>query len=394
MRSTTLRRAGAWLDRNMGGAAHLQGRRSIEQGETLMRWGILWVGLLFCGFTARAQRTLTVEPPAGTSAAGRPPSTMTFDVAVTDKAGKPLTGLKAADFTVLDNGKAVKIADFAGYGPATATSRESAIVVIDDVNTEVEDLMVAQQQIGQLLKMHEGHLPLPVSFMLLTDSRLRQIAAPSQDGNVLRRELAKMPGIMREMPNGGFYHAEDRLAISMRGLLVLAAEQSRVPGRKIVIWLSPGWWMFDNPEVITWNRQEKAVYRMDILASQALRQAHITLDAIDPLGMEDVASIYRELWKTFMKPVTRWTQAQAGDLALQVLAAQSGGDVVWGGNNVAEEIEATLNEARSWYEVTVAVPQDAPPDSWQGVQVRVNQPGAQVQTQNGYYVVPTKPAEE
>lgn len=309
---------------------------------------------------------------------------MTFDVSVTDKAGKPVTGLTQNNFTVLDNGKSTPVLSFAGYDLPAAAAPESVFIVIDDANTDAEDLIVARQQIGKFLTMHEGRLPVPVSLMLLTDFRLRQIAPASQDGNQLRTALDKFPGLLRQMPIGGVYHAEDRFNLSLRALLILSALETKTPGRKLVIWISPGWWSFDNPWVMIFNQQEKASYHMIMTMSRALRLAHITLDAVDPLGMEDANAVHTYLWQSYLKPVTQWQKAQPADLALQVLAAQSGGRVLWGGNNVAQEIDSCMQDAQSWYSVTFAAPK-ARPDSWHGISVKVDKPGLRVRAPNGYY---------
>jgi VWFA-related protein len=353
------------------------------------RWGMLMTGMVCCGLMAPAQQPATGQPPVKSATIARP-ATMTFDVAVTDKGGKPMTGLKAKDFTLLDNGNPASIESFAAFDSATPDPPESVIVMIDDVNTRLGDIMFARQQIGKFLTMHDGHLPAPVSLMLLTDSRLKRIAGPSQDGNLLNSDLEKVGGLVREVPEGDRNNAAERMDISLRALMVLGVLEARIPGRKLVIWVSPGWWMFDNATVLEWDEQQKSVFQTIVVTSQVLRAARITLDAVDPLGSVDANALHTYLWKSYVKPVTRWEQAQPADLSLQVLAAQSGGRVVSGGNDVAEELDACLDDARVWYAMTFAVPSAAELNAWRGVEVKVDEPDARVRTDNGYYAVPAR----
>lgn len=352
----------------------------------LKRWGmiaIVWAG---CGLVAQGQKTIAVQPPK--TPAPPTPKKLTFDAAVTGRNGQPVTGLKASDFTIRVNGRRVPIQSFKAYGSANAAPPQSVVILLDDVNTDAEDLMVARSQIGKFLTKNEGQLPVPVSLMMLTDSHLRQIGGPSKNGRQLNSQLRKVPGLIREMPEGGLYHAQDRMNISLRGLMIIAALNARVPGNKLVIWMGPGWWMFDNPRVLQWSDEQKSAFEMIERMSQILRDTHITLDAIDPLGTEDANALHTYLWESYVKPVTRWEQAQPADLALQVLAAQSGGRVVWGGNNVAEEIEACVLSARDSYAITFAPPKNAGSSPWQGVRIQVNKPGVAVHTADGYYLTP------
>ncbi len=57
------------------------------------------------------------------------------DVAVTDKSGKPVTGLLEKDFTLLDNNEQQKIVTFQAFngGIQPATSFE-VVLVIDELN--------------------------------------------------------------------------------------------------------------------------------------------------------------------------------------------------------------------------------------------------------------------
>lgn len=355
----------------------------------LRRCGLLCIVLTCCSLAAAAQHPAPA-PKAPRTPAAPHPATISLDVLVTDPAGNPVTGLSQKDFTVLDNGTPAPIASFAAYDASTTAPPESVVVLIDDVNTDSIDLMYAWKQIGKFLTMHGGQLPAPVSLMLLTDSNLKRLAEPSQDGNLLQSEMRQMPGLIQALPQGDANNAADRMAISLKALMVLGVLEARIPGRKLVIWVSPGWWMFDSPGVIEWNEQQKSIFQSIIVTSQVLRAARITLDSVDPLGSDNADALHTYLWKTYLTPVTKWQQARPADLALQVLAAHSGGRVLWGNNRIAEELDACLEDARAWYTVTVPVPSDAILNSWRSVEVRVDRPEATVRTQNGYYAVPAR----
>ena len=51
----------------------------------------------------------------------------------------------------------------------------------------------------------------------------------------------------------------------------------------------------------------------------------MTIYSIDPLGLDDSAGLRATFYEEFLKPVTVPKNTQAGNLALQVIAIQSGG---------------------------------------------------------------------
>jgi hypothetical protein len=120
----------------------------------------------------------------------------------------------------------------------------------------------------------------------------------------------------------------------------------------------------------------------------AMRNADITLDAVDPRGTNDAGSLYEFLWESYLKPVTRPGQSQPGNLSLQVLAAHSGGRILQGSNDVTGEIAACAEDASAWYTVTFDPSRADKPDTWHSVQVKVDKPGETVRTQSGYYAQP------
>src|SRR5271157_4295723 len=84
---------------------------------------------------AAASQAPTLAPrpaPASDAAEGL----IQLDVVVTDKSGKPVTGLGAEDFTLLDNGQPEKILTFHAWDGVTAKPDPPVeiILVIDKVN--------------------------------------------------------------------------------------------------------------------------------------------------------------------------------------------------------------------------------------------------------------------
>src|ERR1039458_7959648 len=82
-------------------------------------------------------------------------------------------------------------------------------------------------------------------------------------------------------------------------------------------------------------------------------------------------------------------QVSLGDLALQVLAFQSGGRVLTSGNDVAEEIARCVQDANAYYVITFAPPAADGPNEYHALEVKIGQPHLKAQTTAGYYAQPT-----
>jgi hypothetical protein len=167
------------------------------------------------GFAPQAPSLPAASPssqnPAGTPrGAGRP---ISFDVVVTDKSGKPVTGLQQQDFTVLDDKQPQTVLSFRAFDQTSKVADPplQAILLVDAVNLGFQGVVRQRQELERFLRRDNGHLPLPMSLVLLADSSTQVQPVPTSDGNVLADSLNSTQSGLRIIDRSqGFYGAADR----------------------------------------------------------------------------------------------------------------------------------------------------------------------------------------
>jgi VWFA-related protein len=355
---------------------------------------VAWLGLI-C--SAQGQQVVRAPVPSA-----RPPAQATrysLDVVVTDKAGHSVPGLQQADFTLLDSGQPATITSFAAIdtnapaaspSPAAPTAAQTQVVlVIDEVNTPFVAVGVERIQLHNFLTQNQGHLALPVTIALVTDTGVKQMNHPSTDGNALDAQLQQEQGSLRAITrSGGFYGGADRLQISLQTLNQIVGNLVPVPGRKLVIWISQGWWMFNVPNVITTDSQRRAFFGAVVGFSDSLLRGQITLYAVDPLGTRDAGSPAYFQWQDFLKPVPSAKKVDPGDVSLQVLAAHSGGLYLFGSNDIASEVAKCVSDGTAYYRLTFDPVHSETPDTWHALEVKLDKQGLNIRTAYGYYAQP------
>ncbi|HUN64372.1 MAG TPA: VWA domain-containing protein [Candidatus Sulfotelmatobacter sp.] len=311
-----------------------------------------------------------------------------LDVVVAPKSGPPLSDLQQQDFTVLDNKKERPINSFHAVRGRDVDLH--IIIVIDDVNTGVEHIAYERSELDKFLKMDAGRLPYPVGFAYLTDTNFTLPDSYSTDGNALSASVAStFVGLHSILRSGGIYSAEERFEASLKALDQLATREASVPGRKFVIWLSPGWPILSGPGVQEQldNKQRQEIFNSVVSFSNLLRNARITLYSVDPLGTADFGT-NAFWWQEYAGGVNKAYDANMGNLALQVLAVQSGGMALLVSNDIAAEVRRCVNDADAYYELTFVPPLDQKPNELNKVQVRVNKRDVDVRARQVYYWQP------
>jgi VWFA-related protein len=314
--------------------------------------------------------------------------TVFLDVVVTPKSGPPVSGLQQQDFTVLDNKTPVTLNSFQAL-----RGRENPIevvLVIDDVNTGVEHVAYDRSEIDKFLRADGGHLAHPMALAFLTDSGIQVQEGFSSDGNALSTALDQHSvGLHSINRASGIYGAAERFDISLRALHELAEREAARPGRKLIVWFSPGWPLLSGPAVTEQMtaKQEQQIFDNVVNLSTLLRRGRITLYSIDPLGTADFAGRAFH-WESFVKGVSKLSQVEYGDLALQVIAVQSGGLALNTGNDINAYLQQCLADTQAYYELSFAPPVDQKRDEYHHLEVRVAKPGLLARTRQGYYSMP------
>lgn len=316
------------------------------------------------------------------------------DVVVTDAQGKPVPGLQAQDFTVLDNGQPQKLVSFNAFD----SSRENAapgettqvIILIDTVNTSLSDVAYARQQLSLLLRQDGGKLAQPVSILYFNGDGAQPIAPASRDGNQLAEALDKAASNLHPIRRSeAFYGAVERLQLSLETLGSLAEDNMKKPGRKLLIWISPGWPLLPDTDAYNDRRQVQSYFAEIVGLSTALRQARITLDSVDPERVAGADLARAEYYKIYLKAVSDANKATVGNLALQVLAEQSGGRAVTFSNDyLSGKVESCVAGAGTYYFLSF----DASPanrmDEYHSLRIKLGKPGLTVHARSGYYDEP------
>ncbi len=356
-----------------------------------------WMGCvcLFCFFSvAYAQQ----NGPAGQS--GTPASVpsdranrqITLDVVVTDKPGKPIAGLEQRDFTLLDNKQPQKLTSFHAVegGTATADAPVEMILVVDQLNASFTNVASERKEIAKFLGRNGAQLALPVSMVFLSVSGAA-LGETSRDGNALIAELnQKQAGLRPDTRSQGLHGDYERLQMSLQALDRFADYEATRPGRKLMVWISPGWPLLSGPGVDLGPKGRQGFFDSIVARSERLRRARMTLYIVDPLGLADAAGFRTSGYEQFLKPVTKVNQAAPGNVALQVLARQSGGLVLNSSNDIAGEIARCVADASSFYVVSFDGLAGDGPNEYHALDIKIDKPGLAARTRSGYYAQPER----
>ena len=155
-------------------------------------------------------------------------------------------------------------------------------------------------------------------------------------------------------------------------------------GRKLVIFISPGWPLLSGAEVDLDKKQEQQILDSVAATNYALMKARISLYAVDPLGNNDVG-LHSVYYRNFLKGITKLSDVHYGALGLQVLAEQSGGLALTESNDVASEIRKCVADGDSYYEISYAPPASAQTNEFHKIEVKVAKADLIARTRMGYY---------
>jgi VWFA-related protein len=336
---------------------------------------------MFCTLATSAQ-----EP----SPSARPATdTINLDVVVTPKSGPPVSDLRQQDFTILDNKVPQTIQSFRAVRERDAPIE--VVLVVDDVNTGLANIAYERTEIDKFLKTDEGRLAHPIALAFLTDDGIKIQNDFSIDGNALSAVLDQyMLGLHTILRSGGIYSAVERFQISMQALLQLATREAARPGRKFIVWISPGWPILSGPGVEEQldEKQEQQIFNDVVRVSTLLREGQITLYSIDPLGSADFGG-RAFWWQAFTKGISKPTQAEWGDLALQVIATQSGGLALVSSNDITAEVGQCLADAQSYYEISFTPALDQKHETYHRLEIRLADRKLVARARQGYYAQPS-----
>jgi VWFA-related protein len=316
---------------------------------------------------------------------GPPSRTITLDVVVTSRPGEVVTGLSQKDFEVLDDKTPREITSF----EAVDTNKQpvQAILLIDAVNTGATEIAQERIEIDKFLRANGGRLTLPTALAVFGDDGIKLQGGYSRDGKGLADALAKYTIGLRAIGRaGGLEGAAERLNDSLKAIRLLAAYEAQRPGRKIILWVSPGWPLLSGPGIDLTGDQQAAIFNDVTWLSTTLREAQTSVYAVDPLGVgESVAKAF--YYQMFTKGVKGANDVSIGNLGVQVIASETGG-LVRNSTNVSGLLQECVGDNVAYYRLSFEPPPTEKREVYHPLKVAVARPGTTVSTSTGYYAEP------
>jgi VWFA-related protein len=336
---------------------------------------------------------------------------------VTDASGKPVTGLRQEDFTLLDNGQPRTFTSFRPAKGSAGIAPVRVVLMLDTVNNSPRDISQDVKGIEQFLKQSQARLTYPTSIALLSGSGAK-VGQPSKDRDALISELRIRTKDVHQFDctdtGGGSQqvfttinlgtgstvldgvHPDERSGClnqrfrrSVSELTRFATEQEDTLGRVLLIWIGRGWPLLlerefrDDPKALKQNFFDNLV-----LISTTLREAQVTLDTVFSPDLNRRVQLRSDHDNTFFNGVPSEDQVTASSLGLQVLAHQSGGQILLESKDLADEIRKCVADAESYYVLSFDTPAAGKPGEFHSLKVNTNQPGLRVRTNTAYYAQP------
>ena len=332
-----------------------------------------------------------------------------LDVVVTDNSGKTIPGLGPKDFTLLDNHQPQKILSFHSFDGVSAKPDPpvEVILVVDTIKMPFNLAAEERGEVEKFLRQRSGHLAQPTLIFGLSDAGLWHLAQLSGDGNTLAAEIAHDKLVFinprRLLGNGtGEYGSSapaDPAGLSaLKALGYIATSARRKPGRKLLIWVGPGWGIGSGadweslPEYESLQRREserakQVTFDTVYWFSTLLREARISLFSFS-VGEHIPIPPSSLSYLDSLSGVQSVEQVSLKNLDRRVLAVHSGGRVLGPGNDLVSQIDSCVQEASAFYTLSFDPSRADHPAEYHSLEVQVGAPGLTARTNTGYYDQP------
>lgn len=358
---------------------------------------------------------------------------ISVDVWVTDKAGKPVSGLSEIDFSLQDNNQQRKIVTTQAFDGAIAQPANSLeiVLVLDELSAgsepenEKAKLSRMYREIEKFLRANGGVLVKPTIIYRFTKDGLFATPHATMDGNELTQEI-EQPAQQRQIWPPAAIANSIRLSVKVNGashdavvkatrdaretddslvaLGSIAIEERRKPGRKLMFWLGNGW------PVENGNAAGLSNFSIELLTR--MREARINLwSALEAYDMSGVATpatradnelaadisselatdVKKELAADVNKELVEGPKPDSTDLrylSLPVLAVRSGGGVLDPSPDLAARITERLRQAATYYLLTFDPPRTSVVDEYHHLNIELDKPGLAAHVPEDYYDEP------
>jgi VWFA-related protein len=341
-----------------------------------------------------------------------------LDVAITDSGGNPVEGLTAKDFKIYEDGKLQRIrsveppsehsmpaatiaagitATFDPGEPASFGRSPVNVLVLDQLNTHFADSSFARRSLHDYLAAQSALLVEPTTLLTLADNGFKTAHAFTRDRDALLRALDATPpeyAWKLEVNGKADYGPVERLDQSLRALEEIAESYRRIPGRKNLIWVGGGFPTIDPTTIDRGDAQEVKDTLQHV--TDILLDARVTVYAVDPSNSA-----------AGMSEITDSTQLEFAELAGDALSGNfdpfgatddfdrlgpiTGGSVLRGKNDVAQQIAAVVERSARFYTIAYT-PNSTSEASAQFRKIRVvcARPGLNVSSRTGYFTGQTE----
>ncbi len=405
-----------------------------------------------------APQTATQQPAAGQvadQAANKtpPPIRATtrlvqISVVVHDKHGNPVTGLTKDDFVVLDEKKPQAIQIFsaetnqppdhppAPLPPDTYTNRleEKAgvptsvtVILLDGLNTKFEDQFQARQQVIKFLmqiqpqdrvalytlgrEVHVLHdFDSDASSLLAALAKYQgrtntEVEASEPEKTV---DLSDLPGTeeLQAFLDGTAQveanaYTQDRVRLTVDGLVAIADHVGSLPGRKNLIWVSGSFPFSIGMDTLDLSSNNEQMRFQDEVerAARAMNEANLAIYPVDArglIGMSTTMNAGRPSQRPRRGAGPMNGAASTPNLRLfdtmDVLAERTGGKAFYNSNDIFGAIRRALDDSRVTYSLGYYPEGVAWDGKFHNLKVEVKDPGMEVRARKGYFAIPERSA--
>jgi len=347
-----------------------------------MRYGAIFLVACTISVVGLIHAQQAPSPPQSTFRTGV--DVIQLDVSVLDKDRRPIRGLTAGDFTVLEEGQPRPIVAFKAVEvppPVTVSAAWQRNVA--------EDVVTNAPAPGRVVAIV---MPLPTALASVTDEK-RKAAAVEVENQLTPDDLAAVVYLFDGSHSQGFTRDHGRLLRAVTEPSTMASNYNSVrthcvrgdcwvdrlrdivealralpQQRKTVVLISRGFAISQNDP------------GMSVLVAKLLREAqraNVVFHAIDPTGLSTRMGI------------------DPGIEGLRTLTENTGGRAVVNDNDPEQEVPAVLAESGAYYLIGFeAGTLRKTHDGFHPIKVTVKRPDAEVRTRSGYHDATAETARE